>query len=432
MSLRRFFTILVLLGVTLTASLLLSLPALAAAGPAANVAPAENAPHRFAFQGCLPAVTVTSAGDDGAGSLRQAIVDVCDGGTIDFAAGLAGQTISLTSAELTIAKTVTIANPAAPGLAVSGNAARRVFMIQSSGVVTLSQLRIVNGAVSGEDYGGGIANYGRLTVLNSTLSGNAAPVGGGIYNRGSLSVVNSTLSGNWATEAGVGGGVCNNTDGQMTISNSTLSGNSAYDGGGVYNNTNGTLTISNSSLVGNSASGDYSTGGGITNYGTLTVLNSTLSGNSASYMGGGIATMEGTSSVQNSTLSGNSAGYGGGIFSLGTLALANTIIANSPAGGDCQNSRPITADHSLVEATGANACGLTDGVGGNIVGVDPLLGPLGAYGGETRTHALLPGSRALDAGLNCLAADQRGVSRPQPAGGACDTGAFERAASVRI
>jgi len=51
MSLQRFFTSLALLGVTLTASLLLSLPALAAVGPVANSAPAENTPYRIAFLG---------------------------------------------------------------------------------------------------------------------------------------------------------------------------------------------------------------------------------------------------------------------------------------------------------------------------------------------------------------------------------------------
>ena len=129
MSLQRFFTILALLCGTLTAGWLLSLPALAA-GPAADSAPAGNGLRSFAFQaGCPVTVTVTSAADDGAGSLRRALADVCSGGTIDFAPGLAGQTIVLTSAELTIAKTVTITNPHAPGLAVSGNGVRRVFDI---------------------------------------------------------------------------------------------------------------------------------------------------------------------------------------------------------------------------------------------------------------------------------------------------------------
>ena len=72
-----------------------------------------------------------------------------------------------------------------------------------------------------------------------------------------------------------------------------------------------------------------------------------------------------------------------------------------------------------------DTCGLTNGAGGSLIGVDPLLGPLANNGGDTQTFSLLPGSPALDAGNNatCLATDQRGVARPQ--GPACDIGAYE-------
>jgi hypothetical protein len=76
---------------------------------------------------------------------------------------------------------------------------------------------------------------------------------------------------------------------------------------------------------------------------------------------------------------------------------------------------------------------LTDGAGGSLIGVDPLLGPLADNGGPatssgqaTFTYALLSGSPALDAGndATCLSTDQRGVARPQ--GAQCDIGAFEK------
>jgi hypothetical protein len=56
---------------------------------------------------------------------------------------------------------------------------------------------------------------------------------------------------------------------------------------------------------------------------------------------------------------------------------------------------------------------------------DALIGPLGSNGGPTPTHALLPGSPAIDAADDaaCPATDQRGVARPQ--GARCDVGAFE-------
>ena len=459
----------------------------------ANNDPDEN-PYDFAIQGtglCAPAITVQNAHDSGAGSLRQAIANVCDGGTIDFAADTA---IYLNS-QLDINKTVTI-DGETHAITVSGDSGHdgdrdvRVFQIQSSGVATLSHLSIVSGTTptGGSSCptfcGGGIYNGGTLTLLNSTLSGNSAGYGGGIYNdHGTLTVQNSTLSGNSADVFSGGGGGIYNNQGTLTVQNSTLSGNSStFDGGGIYNNF-GTLTVQNSTLSGNPATyyggGIYNagtltvqnstlsgnlarSGGGIynrydtlttvqnstlsgnsTNYygggiyndeGTLTVQNSTLSGNSTGDGGGGIYNDDGTLTVQNSTFSGNSADLGGGIWNSATLSLTNTIIANSPSGGDCRidGSGSIgTNDHNLIEMTGTDACDLTNGAGGSIIGDDPLLASLGDYGGATQTFALLPGSPAIDAGNNTACAnpatsnnlDQRGVARPQ--GAVCDIGAFE-------
>jgi hypothetical protein len=169
-------------------------------------------------------------------------------------------------------------------------------------------------------------NLGTLTVSNSTLSGNTgsyASGGGGIYNTGTVTVNNSTLSGN---SAGAGGGGIYNL-GTLTVSNSTLSGNIGGTlGGGIRNY--GTLTVSNSTLSGNSA-GDG--GGGISNFGTLTLSNSTLSGNSAGGGGGGAISNFGRLTVSNSTLSGNSAiRDGGGIYTNGlNVTLINvTLTAN--------------------------------------------------------------------------------------------------------
>ena len=319
---------------------------------------------------CLNTITVQNTNDSGPGSLRQAIADVCSGGTINFAAGLAGQTLTLTSAELTIARTVTIINSHAPGLQLSGNNARRVFSIQATGVVTLSSLAVVNGMA---DYGGGIVNEGVLVINASIYSGNRA------------------------------------------------SGEYFDTGGAIYNS--GILTINHSTFNGNQA--DY--GGGVNNYGTLTVNNSTFGGNQAGSEGGGVNN-QATLTVNNSTFSGNQAGSdGGGISNYGTLHLRNSIIANSPAGGDCRNHATIATNaNNLIEATGSDACGIASGVGGSIIGLDPLLAPLDDHGGSTQTFALLPGSPALNAGDHgegCLATDQRGIARPQ--GTACDIGAFE-------
>ena len=196
-----------------------------------------------------------------------------------------------------------------------------------------------------------------------------------------------------------GGAIFNAED--LTLTNSTLLGNSATGGGGIFNS--GMLTLTNSTLSGNSATGG-SAGGGITNSGSATLTNSTLSGNSAGGLGGGIKNLSPAMlMLTNSTLSGNSAGSGGGIDNNGTATLNNTIVANSPSGGDVDNSSTLTGSHNLIE----------DGSGGlaDTIVADPKLGPLAPNGGPTQTTALLPGSPAIDAGTTGTGVpttDQRG------------------------
>jgi predicted outer membrane repeat protein len=267
---------------------------------------------------------------------------------------------------------------------------------------------VTNSTFSGNNslYGGGIRNAGTLTVTNSTFSGNSADYGGGIYSYttagGTLTVVGSTFSGNSANN--YGGGIHNNNT--LTVVGSTFSGNSANSGGGIYNATSGTLTVTNSTFSGNSAT--HFNGGGILNGGTLTVTNSTFSDNSANT-------------------------GGGGIYSFGTATLKNTLIANSPSGGDCVGTLSGSNINNLIEDS-SNACGLSHGSNGNIVGVDPNLG---ALIGSPAYFPLNAGSPAIDAGDNatCAAApvnnqSQNGVTRPQDGdenGSAiCDIGSYEK------
>ncbi len=117
----------------------------------------------------------------------------------------------------------------------------------------------------------------------------------------------------------------------------------------------------------------------------------------------------------------------------------NTIIANSTAGGDCENVGTVNASYSLIE--GGLAC--VSGTNSNNLTGDPNLGPLQNNGGTTNTHALLTGSIAIDAGNSTLTTDQRGMMRPvndpnspNGTGNLADIGAFEvqapTAASVSI
>ena len=146
-------------------------------------------------------ITVTNTLDSGPGSLRDAIATAAPGDTINFS--VTG-TITLTSGELLINQNLTITGPGASGLAISGNFLSRVFDI-GSGTVAVSGLTIQNGSTSA-DPGGGIYNHGTLTLSNNTLSNNSAAIGGGIYNNGTLTVTNSTLSGNVSSD---GGGIYN-------------------------------------------------------------------------------------------------------------------------------------------------------------------------------------------------------------------------------
>jgi len=166
--------------------------------------------------------------------------------------------------------------------------------------------------------------------------------------------------------------------------------------------------------------------GAIENGGTATLTNCTLSGNSASadadrWSGGG-----GIYNYVYVCLPGSC--YGG---SGGTLTLRNTLVATSPSGGDCTGQAPIDASHNLIEDA-TNSCGLTNGVNGNLVGVDPQLGPLTNNGGPTQTIALLPGSPAINAGDADVCAtapvngvDQRGYVRPGTGHTQCSIGAYE-------
>jgi hypothetical protein len=240
---------------------------------------------------------VTSTVDDIAlpGTLRNAIFNAQNGSTIDLKINQLAGPIVLTHGELDLNKDLTI-RATGPGLeTVSGGGTSRVFEVDPGALVTLSNLTITGGngmanspsggAAAFDGIGGGVLNYGTLTLSGCTVSGNSATpnsfgdsFGGGIANYGALTVDSSALSSN--TAFGCGGGIYN-LGGTVMVSNSTLSGNGAHaEGGGIFNT--GTVTISGSTLTGNFAF----RGGGIFNAGHLTVEGkSTVSGNHAPFGG---------------------------------------------------------------------------------------------------------------------------------------------------
>ncbi len=263
-------------------------------------------------------------------------------------------------------------------LTVHANDSHRVFMVWSDIRAELRGITITGGA-SQDEYGGGIRAFGALKLTNSTVSGNSAfRYGGGIVTQAKLELTNSTVSGNSAGR--YGGGIANY--GTLIMANSTVSDNFASEGGGgIYKHT--TLPIN-----------------------VMTLTHSTVSGNRSN--------------------SGSS-----GIFGYGRARLTNTLIDNY-----CSWVGEIVSGGYNIESSG-DTCGFdqsTDQV--DVTADDLRLGPLQNNGGLTETHALGEGSVVIDRILaeDCLDADgeplttdQRGL--PRPAGTTdpkrCDVGAFE-------
>ncbi|HWP54763.1 MAG TPA: hypothetical protein VN476_11565, partial [Pyrinomonadaceae bacterium] len=145
------------------------------------------------------AITVINTGDAGAGSLRQAITDIDDGGTIDFnIPGSGPDIITLTTGELAITKNLTIAGSTSKSLTISGNNTSRVFNVSAGMNFTFSNLTIQAG---NSVQGGGVNNLGNLTILNSTFKQNVASGNGGAIDTeaGVVKIINSTISNNNTT-----------------------------------------------------------------------------------------------------------------------------------------------------------------------------------------------------------------------------------------
>ncbi len=427
----------------------------------------------------LPAAVITvdnlvdeNDGDITAGnqSLREAIANAASGDVIQFEAGLFSggpQIITLDNGVdglgLVIAKNLDIQGPGADMLAIGGGGLVRVFRINNGLTVSISNLTVRDGFTSALEGGGGILNQGNLTLNDCVITANSSrdpsfPIGNG----GGIS---NTVS------------FFENSDADLTIIGCTINDNSSGKlGGGIYNASSSSLmaklTIKDSTINNNTSGGfgGGSTvggfGGGLSHYsfssGTVeaSIINSTFSGNSSDF-GGGIDTdVDGGISVflniiQTTIFDNTALIEGGGISSTlsgnTTIILKNSIVAgNSFVGNTGPDFRNKSATISLL---GGNIIGSDEGVGSetlsstatDLVGttgaeIDPKLNPLGDYGGSTQTHALIPGSPAIDAGENAvpndaaygpITLDQRGAGHARILDGDgdmatdVDSGAFE-------
>ena len=406
--------------------------------------------------------------------------------TIAYAIGrcVAGDTIELaagtyTEAGIIIPRDLVIRgqgsdNTIVQAHAVQGSATDRVFDISFS-EVTLQDMTIQHGRVTGSEPGGGIYNNDTLTLDNVVVVGNsseddgggiysgllatlrlnnttvmsntAASDGGGIDNAGALILNHSIVSGNEATSE-EGGGIYNLR--VVDLNDSLVSDNSAPAGygGGIYNA--GDLTVHHSTISGNTANDG---GGGIMNSPnhSVALYNSTISGNRSNDDGGGILDMDGGVRVNNCTITGNTAdddavggGDGGGVITwFGYIDIKSTIIAGNADKthanhADCRYVEPdgevYSYGYNLVgQGTGCPSSGVGDQTTANPV--DDLNPDLSDNGGPTQTHTLPPASQAIDAGscTEILGAtvdrDQRGALRPldgdSDGTARCDVGAYE-------
>lgn len=332
---------------------------------------------------------------------------------------------------------------------IDGNGLDRVFSFFPDAVVEVKAITITGGySPNSIPWGGGgvWATGGHTTLRDCAIEGNSGhyPYGGGILADGRfhITIVNCLIRNN---EGYSGGGIkCANDE--CRIIDSTIEGNTAGgDGGGISHEAD-YFVLMNSAVINNTAV----SGGGIYAYDDINIVNSTISGNSANGAGG-ISLSSGGSwpdnhTILNSTITGNSALWGGGgVRTGGIVELLNSIVAgNSP--DDCDDELgPDSGGYNLFGRNGGcyDYWSTTD-----IVIVEQsdvmtdVLDPLQDNGGPTPTHALLPGSPAVDAAdpAGCvdengdpLVVDQRGEPRPVDGDGngtaICDIGSYEATTS---
>ena len=431
------------------------------------------------------ALDTTLAGD-GLVTLREAIIaantdTATDGGgtgsgadMIQFAPSLNGATINLSSlGQLTITTAMSIdASNLAAGLTIKGydpTAApvdgSRIFLVDDGVFATQINVTLTGLTLTGSDTGlggGAIQSRENLTVVRSTITGNKAGLdGGGIaHYRGALFIDRSTISAN--TSQADGGGIYVSDAASLIITDSTIAGNTtgpsvADHGGGVYIRTTATVTIASTTVSGNAARGS---GGGIyvDSSTAASISNSTISGNSSNDSGGGLwadveagqmLTVEHSTITRNTSDNDKNGGSGGGIFfstGTGTVLLENTIVAHNTdnSGVAPELDRTTGATHPALTArfnlirdrTGSGLAFAfpAPDANGNLIGqpgtlINAMLGSLQNNGGLTKTHALLAGSPAINAGDPAASPpptfDQRGAPFSRQVGARIDIGAFE-------
>jgi hypothetical protein len=397
-------------------------------------------------------IVVTNCDDDGAGSLREACANAIDGDQIDVGQ-LACSTITLASGALAddvSASNLTITGPVRESgrtLTISGDHADRIFVHNGDGTLSLYGLTIEAGRKAGGN-GGCLYSHGGVSAQAMRFSdcavAGADVHGGAIFALGDVSLEGSSISGSSASGTANASGGAIHSRGRVAITASTLTANTAIAasgsirtgaGGGVYAALDATIGFS-------TLSGNHSAfGGGVRAHG-LTLYDSTVSGNVGEGWGAGVLVATGPAVIANSTIAfnRNGAGAGAGVYLYGEARIDSTIIAGNTTGSPgtptdvAGKAGAISGAHNLIRAADI-------AVPADTLALDPHLDPLlQDNGGWSPTHALLPGSPAVDHGSNPLelCCDQRFVRVgtivlfERVVGAAADIGAFEIGAADRL
>jgi hypothetical protein len=357
----------------------------------------------------------------GACTLRAAIQE-SNAGTDSNTVRLGRRTHQLTLPDrLTVTHRVRVMGASTSETVIDGTDRGASVFAFNGGLAWVHDLTITRGGGPSEPRGGGISIHGGATVslANVLIRDNEAFTGGGgIYiESGSLILFDSSVSENRATGAFCGG-IWLEPGSTLTMDRSTIDGNTSNRCGAIYNF--GRITVTNSTISGNSADSDGRGTGGIVNIGTARLNNVTI--------------------YQNTSNSPSDPESSGGLLATGsaTTTLSNTIIAGNTDGRawrDCTGT--ITSGgYNLIE--NAAGCTLTGSAAGNITGRDPQLQPLAFnFGAATRSHLPASTSPAISAGHpqvgpgvtsagRCEVRDQaRRIRQLTGDGRRCDIGSIE-------
>ena len=399
-------------------------------------------------------ITVRNCRDSGPGSLRAAVASALSGDTIDMT-DLACFQITIRSPIMIPQDDLTLVGD---GIRVDGNRQSSVFRHSGTGTLRIEGMTIARGRQLGntQSLGGCLYSAGNIELSHALVHWCHADRGGGLYAVGAVTVTNSQVLGNTAPRS-YGGGIY--AGGHLIARHSYICGNHSYRGGGAWsgqglearhttfsNNTGGALEARDGDSVIANSTISNNTGPHITVFldnqyapgGSAVIVNSTISGNISRVVRYGVSgpivvIRGGTKSIVNSTIAFNRyCGLNRGAVSVTgpSVHIESAILANN----SCDGSYDITGYNELEQVVIEGADNLITSSDDRVVlppdtiSADPRLAPLASNGGQTRTHALLDDSPAIDMGNNAadLAYDQRGTGFPRVKGPQADIGAYER------